>query len=329
MIHRDMLTKPRELATSVANRLDTRINAQLDAVAAIPPPSVLLSVREKIALSVPMQSSMLISFAFHALVVLVLSVPLIASEAFSPQSALDVVLVNAKTKNRPTKADALAQANLDGGGNTEEDLRATTPTPAIEQQARAEARAAQQRVKDLEQEMKSLMTQAKSVAKVLQGEVVKDAATPPTQETANDLLEKAEEIKLLQAAIEREYSDYQKRPRAKFIGARTREYRFAQYVDAWRHKIERVGNLNYPEEAKLRKIYGKLQLTVQINSNGDVVDVEINMSSGKKVLDDAAKRIVYLAAPYDRFPDSIKREFDILGITRTWIFTRDDDLKTK
>jgi protein TonB len=119
---------------------------------------------------------------------------------------------------------------------------------------------------------------------------------------------------------------YQERPRKKFIGARASEYRFAMYVDNWRLKIERIGNLNYPEEAKSRRIYGSLQLTVGIRPDGDVDSVEVNRTSGQKVLDQAAIRIVRLAGPFDRFPDSIKADTDILYITRTWTFARGDQV---
>jgi len=107
------------------------------------------------------------------------------------------------------------------------------------------------------------------------------------------------------------------------------ESRFAHYVDAWRAKIERVGNLNYPEEAKTRRIHGSLQLTVSIKADGEIEDVQINRSSGYKILDDAAKRIVRLAAPFDRFPENIRRDTDILHITRTWLFTKSDLLSAE
>ena len=100
----------------------------------------------------------------------------------------------------------------------------------------------------------------------------------------------------------------------------------ARYVEDWRQKIERIGNLNYPSEAKARRSYGRLQLTVAIKADGEVEGIEINRSSGHKVLDQAAIRIVRLAAPFERFPESIKTDTDILHITRTWTFTRADQV---
>ena len=132
----------------------------------------------------------------------------------------------------------------------------------------------------------------------------------------------------LEAQIAKQQDEYQKRPKRRFIGARTQEYRFATYVEAWRQKVERVGNLNYPEAAREQKIYGQLRMTVSINADGSIESVEINQSSGHPVLDNAARRIVELAAPYSPFPDNIRKDTDILSITRTWTFTREDSLAT-
>jgi protein TonB len=120
--------------------------------------------------------------------------------------------------------------------------------------------------------------------------------------------------------------EYNQRPRKKFIGARVEEYRFAQYVEDWRQKIERIGNLNYPDAAK-GKLYGSLVLTVVIKANGDLERVEVNRSSGQSLLDDAARRIVQMAAPYAAFPEAIRRDTDVLEITRTWTFTNADRLR--
>ena len=151
----------------------------------------------------------------------------------------------------------------------------------------------------------------------------------PDRARIDELVQRSIEIARLEAQLQREYQAYQERPKRKFIGARTSEYRFAQYVDGWKLKIERVGNLNYPEEAKGKGLQGQLQLTVAIKSNGEVEEIKVNRSSGSKVLDQAARRIVMLSAPYDRFPDSFKKDTDVLHITRTWIFGRDETLTSK
>ena len=282
-------------------------------------------VLEKFGLVASMQASLVVSLAIHLAVIIGLGFKFIDMRKWdAPHNVLDVVLVNSRSATKPVKADALAQANLDGGGNTDEKLRAKTPFPTLKEQQQ-DMRDAQARVKQLEQEQKELMTRLKSTVQVTQA--------PPTPQgdlkadaTARDLVEKRLEIERLEAQIRREHQAYQERPKKKFVGARASEYRFAVYVDNWRLKIERIGNLNYPEEARKNKLYGSLQLTVGIKANGEVESIEVNKSSRSKVLDQAAIRIVRLAAPFDRFPDNIRADTDILYITRTWTFTRGDQV---
>ncbi len=320
------LTRPRQ----VAHAINLRIDEKLDAVAALPPPPVAISIQRVLAVSIPMQTATVISVSVHAFIALGIGFTVLDSKRFAPpHNIMDVVLVNAKSETRPTKAHALAQSNLDGGGNTDEKRRAKTPLPAMEQSAaRNEVQAAQERVKQLEEELKLLMTQARAAAKIAQRELVQPSGSP-NPSAASALMQRSIEVTNLEAQLSREYDAYQQRPRKKFIGSSTTEYRFAQYIDNWRLKIERVGNLNYPEDARVRRIRGKLVLSVGIKANGDVESIEINQSSGKRVLDDAARRIVQLAAPYDRFPDGFKRDVDILYITRTWMFVRGDTLETQ
>lgn len=272
---------------------------------------------------------------------------------------LEVVLVNSKTKSAPTKADALAQSNLDRGGNTDEDRKMKTALPppkkktppvkthpksaeskqAIARALKAQAEAEQQerRVAELEKQAQELMTQIKARQK-LETEPVKNAATPePAQgeqesssktPSAAELMANSLDMARLEAQIAKQQEEYQKRPKRKFIGARTTEYRFAMYVESWRQKVEKIGNLNYPAEAKEKRIYGRLRLTVSIKADGSIEKIEIDKSSGFKVLDNAARRIVELAAPYAPFPDDIRKDTDIIEITRTWTFTKEDSLAT-
>ena len=131
----------------------------------------------------------------------------------------------------------------------------------------------------------------------------------------------------LQAQIDRQIDDYQKRPRKKFIGANAQEYRFAQYEEDWRVKVEKVGTLNYPAEAR-GKYYGHLRLTVTIRPDGTVESVELDRSSGLKVLDAAALRIARDAGPYGAFSPEIRKDTDLLAITRTWFFAQGDKVWT-
>jgi protein TonB len=190
-------------------------------------------------------------------------------------------------------------------------------------------------VKELEKHARELLTQVKSTRSVESQPSQTAAATVPDQgkqesapKTLNtaDLVAQSLDMARLEAQISKDNDAYQKRPKRKFIGARTREYRFAAYVESWRQKVEKVGTLNYPEAAKEKKLYGSLRMTVNIKADGTIESIELNQSSGFPVLDDAAKRIVELAAPYAEFPADVRKDTDIISITRTWTFTREDTL---
>ncbi|MEW6677032.1 MAG: TonB family protein [Pseudomonadota bacterium] len=245
---------------------------------------------------------------------------------------IDVVLVNAKSKDKPLQADVLAQQNLDGGGTVDEDRQATSPLPVSPQdQPMSSEVDTQARIQALEQQAKALMQQMKSDYQVPQQKPRPEAeAAPPTPSPApTNLAQSSLEMARLQARIDRNWDDYQKRPRRMFVGARAQEYTFAQYVDDWRIKVERVGNLNYPEAARRQGLYGSLVLTVNINADGSLESVQVDRSSGSKVLDAAAVRIVEMAAPYSAFTPAMRQKVDILGITRTWTFTRSDQLTSQ
>jgi protein TonB len=250
---------------------------------------------------------------------------------FSSPAPLEVILVNAKTKQKPAKARALAQSNLDGGGNTDQDRRAKTPMPVTKptEQGRDLAQA-QRRVKELEAQQQQLLAVAKSRPPTAATQAPRQ---PPAEDAApavagRDLRELALAAMKLQAQIDRRHEEYQKRPRKQFIGANASEYRFAQYEEDWRNKVERVGTLNYPAEAR-GKMYGNLRLEVTIRPDGSVESVRLDRSSGLKVLDDAAFRIVRMAAPYGEFPPDIRKDTDLLIITRTWFFGQGDAVWTK
>ena len=144
-----------------------------------------------------------------------------------------------------------------------------------------------------------------------------------------EILASASEISASDAALSNQISNFEKQPRRKYIGARTKEYKYALYAEAWRQKVETLGNMNYPEEAREKKFSGQLRMTVSLKPDGRIDNIEINQSSGFKILDDAAKKIVELGAPYATFPEDIRKEVDILSITRTWTFTKDDTLSSQ
>ena len=249
-----------------------------------------------------------------------------ASRAFQ-EKALDIILVNSKSARKPTNAQALAQANLDGGGNTDQNRRAKTPLPSSStQQNGSELEQAESRVKALEAQQQRLIALVRS-KEMTAPKADREAQPEPTPVmSGRDLANSALAMARLEGEIDRNTEEYNKRPRKKNIGTRTEEYRFARYIEDWRLKVERVGNLNYPEAAK-GKLFGALTLTVTIESDGSVKSVEINRSSGHKILDDAARRIVMMASPYAALSPDIRRDYEQLEITRKWNFTKANQLE--
>ena len=249
---------------------------------------------------------------------------------WQPPQPLEVVLVNAKTRERPVQADVLAQANLDRGGDVDQNRRAKTPLPVTEpRNPGKDLTVAQRRRQQLEAQQQLLLTQRKEVERRLAEKQrpakADDAASQPS---GRDLADLSLAAMRLQAQIDRQIEEYQKRPRKKFIGARAAEYRFAQYEEDWRMKVERIGSLNYPAEAR-GKLYGNLRLTVTIRADGTIESIELDRSSGLKILDAAAFRIVKMATPFAPFPADIRRDTDLLVITRTWFFGQGDKIWTE
>jgi protein TonB len=273
--------------------------------------------------------SMIFSLMLHAFILF--GIVLVLPDARSTSNfmqPLQVVLVNSKSKSRPIQADALAQHNLDGGGNTAEDRRAKSPLPVLRDDTKITPEQRAKRVAALEAETRQMLTKMKSNYTAVQQEPLKKQKNN-TADNGDDLVQRAMEMARLEAQINKNWDAYQKMPRRKFIGARTQEYRFAQYIEDWRIKVERIGNLNYPQQARQEKVFGSLQLSVSIRADGSVENIEVSKSSGHRILDAAAMRIVKLAAPYSPLPPDITKDTDILTITRTWTFTSSDRLESE
>jgi protein TonB len=152
---------------------------------------------------------------------------------------------------------------------------------------------------------------------------------PRDQPTAQQLITRSFAMASLHAELQQKLQMKAKRPRTKFVSATTQEYKYAAYMEAWRVKVERIGNLNYPDEARKKKLSGALLLDVSLKPDGSVLEIIVRRSSGHRVLDDAAVRIVELAGPFAPFPDEIRREVDILHVTRTWKFLSSDTFRAQ
>lgn len=173
-----------------------------------------------------------------------------------------------------------------------------------------------------------MLTRLKSDRKVTQPEPKKQQSNDAS--SGDDLVQRSLEIARLEAQIDKNWEAYQKIPRRKNIGTSAMSAVEAMYIESWRIKVERIGNLNYPEQARQQKIFGKLLLSVSINADGSLGPIEVYKSSGSRLLDAAAMRIVRLAAPYSPVPAEIIGKYkDGITITRTWTFTSSDKLESE
>ena len=299
---------------------DTSINAfpargGLTASLTVPPPPTTGDV---------LPITLAVSVVLHAIALLItFAPPVFDGSKFEPH--LDVVLVNSKTSSKPVKADALAQANLDGGGNTEAERRAKTNLPKLNNVEPApNVQLASRQVSRLEEEAQRLLQLSQGTHSA--ADSTRPAPELPGEARLEDPAAEQQRLRIaqLEAQIAKEWDEYQKLPRRKFIGARTEGVVYAQYVDQWRQRIEKIGTQYFPEEAKRRKLYGSLVMTVHIKADGSVENIEIDRSSGYRLLDTAARRAVDLAGPFPPFPAAVRKDWDILSISRTFSYTRSD-----
>jgi len=238
----------------------------------------------------------------------------------STDPPLEIILVNAKSDTRPGKAEALAQANLDGGGSHEAGRRTSHLPNSLQMRDGDALDSARRLVEQLEEEQKKLLTALKDSLQMRPLPRKETAADSPQPGASEE--ETRQQLARTQAEIAKQISDYQKRPRKHHFMPSTSEYRYARYVEDWRSRVEKIGNEHYPDEAR-GKVYGTLRMTVAVRKDGSLVEATLEQSSGSPVLDRAARRIVNMAAPYPPFPPEIARDTDVLEITRTWIFTND------
>lgn len=279
--------------------------------------------------SEPIGATMLFSLLLHA--VLLLGVTFHFAQIRPSLPALDVTLVNVANQEAPDKADFLAQANNRGGGQSDLVARPSQifsgalprPDPGIAAQPVEAA------IPRPQQATPSRMITTTGAARFsVNSDTARAQVDPQEQAPTAAELRRQQAIAQLAAELRKQKVAYAKRPKVKYLTASTREYAFAAYMRGWTDRIERVGNLNYPEEARQRGLHGDVLLTVVLNLDGSIKSIEVIQSSGKPVLDEAAQRIVRLAAPFPPAPHT-GEHVDELNITRTWQFQPNNVLHTR
>lgn len=269
-----------------------------------------------------------LALAFHAMVLFGIGfkVPDLSSD--SQQKTFNVVLAQFESESRPEKADFIGQANQEGGGESE-DLQAPSTTEMAQfndpNKVASEPQLAQ-----------SAQYQPKANSQVISvsGDETTDSDVRDKSENDNsvpdaaELINRSYELSGLIANLDNQNNNQARKGRKRAVSASIHRASDALYLDTWRRKIERIGNLNYPEKAKQNKVYGNLTLKVALNKDGTINSLKITESSGKKLLDDAALRIVRLAAPFPPLTKEMTKDTDILEIIRVWRFQPDYRLKT-
>ena len=274
--------------------------------------------------------TMFVSICLH--VVLILGVGFGILEQASSSTSLEITLAQYRSQEAPEDPDFLAQENQQGSGSQEDKAAPSTPV---------QSRFNDETIQDVSPFVETIpepvplqdqviTTEAEALEIVSEDTVEEKPAEIPDQPVEN--LADSEfnnRLASLQAQLDIRRQEYAKRPRRYTISsASTQKARDALYLDSWRKRVEAVGNLNYPEQASVQGIYGNLRLLVSLRSDGSVSDVRILSSSGHRLLDESAIRIVHLAAPFAPFPQELRQEADILDIIRTWQFQRNNTLRS-
>lgn len=274
-------------------------------------------------------ATLLFSLIIHA--VLILGVGFAIAKPKPSLPTLDVTLLNTANGENPEHADFLAQANNAGGGNSDKALRPGQPfTGLLPTDQNGTAMQPQQAKAPTPSEANGpphVVTQGTSLYSVDNDPQSADQSPSPLPESAMDI-QRQQEMARLAAEIRTESEAYAKRPHRKFISANTREYAFAAYMRAWASRVERVGTLNYPDAARNGQYQGNLILSVGLRRDGSIMSIDVIESSGRKLLDQAAERIVRLAAPFPPIPRT-KEKVDELYITRTYQFIHGGVLHTR
>ncbi|MCW8923147.1 MAG: energy transducer TonB [Gammaproteobacteria bacterium] len=242
---------------------------------------------------------------------------------------LDIILVQTQNPSEAKDAKYLAQISQQGGGNSKKKSRPRDlfTAPSVAQNPGQALQAQQQASRQKQAEKVDMLHQKESSYSIdTQDRQTKpDDITLKQQQSNAKSAKKARLIQEISNIIEHQIEH----PKVKYMNSSTKEFVPARYMREWINRVERIGNLNYPDQARRNKLSGTLILDVTINAKGELIQVDLRKSSGHKILDDAAKRIVKLAAPYSPFPAKLKQEADVIHITRSWEFMNNSEFKTQ
>jgi len=279
------------------------------------------AIRPRISASDRLGFTLFLALTLHAIVVLGVGFTQSKRSNLEPLPSLDIIIANSKSPEAVENPDYLAQVDQAGGGNADEKARPSAPVSAptpIDQKGLSDQDRIDSRRQQLTLSKLYFLTQQdadKSIQKSRQSH-----AQEAEQKPASEVDQRASKIARLQAEIREMSVNYAKRPRTLTLTASTRKAVEASYLASWVQKVEQTGNLNYPSEARLKKLDGRLRMSVRINAEGEMLDMQITSSSGNSILDEAAKQILRMAQPFPAFSDELRERADQIVIIRTWDF---------
>jgi periplasmic protein TonB len=267
--------------------------------------------------------TLFIALALHAIIVL--GITFAPEPPRSSAQTMEITLSQFDDEQDPEKADFLAETSQKGSGTEEEAVEMTSPQPSEtgENEIQPVQPVPPSRTEPVaRQEQAVVQTETQTQRSAPEPEAAEpDPETPLPVREKKSLMERSLEIASLEARFDQQRQAYARKPRVmRVTSASTLKSTNAAYVRSWVNKVVRVGNINYPSEARRQNLYGNARILVSLREDGTVKELAILESSGSTVLDDAAIRIVRMAAPFAPFPDSLKENVDELEIIRTWVF---------
>jgi len=279
------------------------------------------AISPRISASDRLGFTLFLALTLHAIVVLGVGFTQSDSKNAEPLPSLEIIIANSKSFETVENPDYLAQVDQAGGGNADEKARpsapVSTPTP-IDQKGLSDQDRIELRKQQLTLSKLYFLTQQESDSEIQKSR--QSHAQESDSKPASEAEQRASKIARLQAEIREMAVNFAKRPRIVTLTASTRKAVEASYLASWVQKIEHTGNLNYPREARLKNLSGRLRMSVRINADGEVLDMQITSSSGKPILDEAAKQILRMAQPFPAFSDELRDRADQIVIIRTWDF---------
>ncbi len=271
----------------------------------------------------------LLTAIFHGIVILGITFTFTPFADSKTSPALDIILLKTQSPSKNKQADYLAQISQQGGGDSKKKARPRDrfSAPTLAQKSGQAMQTQRQQLKQPQQTRQiALLHQANASYRIYEN----DRHNTPDNKNQAEQSHISENLQAarLAAEVSDTIDEHAKTGKVKFLNSSTREFAPARYMRNWIDRVERVGNLNYPDQARRQKLNGTLILDVTISADGKLLKTDLRQSSGHQILDDAAKRIVKLAAPFAAFPEKLHQQADVIHITRSWEFLNSSGLHT-